>query len=74
MIRMSISAQRFWVGEMRKVQKSRVALALFMFAVLLGGSVVIAVAEAGIEFVVVIVIIVGIVILLSVGSQFKKKK
>jgi hypothetical protein len=33
----------------------------------------IAVAEAGIEFVVVIVIIVGIVILLSVGSQFKKK-
>ncbi|MGB8779929.1 MAG: hypothetical protein WCD81_04680 [Candidatus Bathyarchaeia archaeon] len=49
------------------------APALFMFAVLLGGSVVIAVAEAGIEFVVVIVIIVGIVILLSVGSQFKKK-
>jgi hypothetical protein len=59
---------------MRKVRKSRVALALFMLAVLLGGSVVISVATAGIEFTVVMVIIMGIVILLFVGSQFKKKK
>ena len=58
---------------MRKVQRSRAALALFMLAVLLGGSVMIAVAEAGIEFVIVIVIIVGIAILLFVGSRFKKK-
>jgi fatty acid desaturase len=60
---------------MRKVQKSRVALALFMLAVLLGGSVVISVAAAGIEFTVIIIaIIVGMVILLFVGSQFKRKK
>ena len=59
---------------MRKVQKSRVAIALFMLAVLLGGSIVIAVAEAGLEFALIIVIIIGIVILLAVGSQFKKKK
>lgn len=59
---------------MRKGQKSRVVLALFMLAVLLGGSVVIAVATAGIEFIVGMLIIVGIVILLFIGSQFKKKK
>jgi Flp pilus assembly protein TadB len=59
---------------MRKVQKSRVALALFMLAVLLCGSIVISVAAAGIEFTVVVVIIVGIVILLFVGSQVKRKK
>jgi glucose dehydrogenase len=59
---------------MPKARKSRVALALFMLAVLLGGSVVIAVAEAGIEFAVAVAIIVGIVILLFVASRFKKKK
>jgi hypothetical protein len=59
---------------MRKVQRSRVALALFMLALLLGGSIVISVAAAGIEFTVLIAIIVGIVILLFVGSQFKRKK
>jgi fatty acid desaturase len=61
------------VGETRKAQKSKVALALFMLAVLLGGSVVIAIASAGIEFMVVILIIVGIVILLFVGSRYKKR-
>jgi hypothetical protein len=59
---------------MRKVQRSRVVLALFMLVVLLGGSIVISVAAAGIEFTVLIAIIVGIVILLFVGSQFKRKK
>jgi len=58
---------------MPKVKKSSVAVALFMLAVLLGGSVVIAVLEAGIAFAVAVAIIVAIVILLFVGSRSKKK-
>jgi len=59
---------------MPKARKSRVVVALFMLALLLGGSVVIAVAAAGIEFAVAVAIIVVILILLFVGSRFKKKK
>jgi glucose dehydrogenase len=58
---------------MPKAKKSSVIVALFMLALLLGGSVVIAVVEAGIEFAVAVAIIVGILILLFVGSRFKKK-
>jgi hypothetical protein len=58
---------------MPKAKKSSVIVALFMLALLLGGSVVIAVVEAGIEFTVAVAIIVGILILLFVGSRFKKK-
>jgi len=58
---------------MGKIRKTKIFAALFMLLLILGGSIAITVAVASIEFLVVIAVALGIVLLLIVKSQLDKR-
>jgi hypothetical protein len=63
------------LGEgMRKDSKFRVAIVLFLMAILLGGSAAISITVTQILFVVAGIIVVGIVLFSIIGSRRNKKR
>jgi hypothetical protein len=60
--------------RMRRVWKYRVAVVLFLLAMLLGGSATISVTVMEITFALILAFVAAILILFAIGSRLKKKK